>query len=57
MDRTRGPERVPLGFSYVKALRSEDGRLLGVLDSDFDLPALNRFLRALEQEYHPHSGG
>lgn len=42
------------GFSYVKALRSEDGRLLGVLDSDFDLPALNRFLRALEQEYHTH---
>ncbi|HEY6528142.1 MAG TPA: EAL domain-containing protein [Cellvibrionaceae bacterium] len=40
------------GFSYVKVLRNKDGHLLGVLDSDFDLPALNRFLRNLESEYH-----
>lgn len=40
------------GFSYVKALRDDTGRLIGVLDSDFDIPALNSFLRSLDKEYH-----
>ncbi|ENO90443.1 cyclic di-GMP signal transduction protein [Thauera linaloolentis 47Lol = DSM 12138] len=35
------------GLSYVKALRDRDGQLLCVLDADFDLPALNRFLAAI----------
>ena len=39
------------GFSYVKALRDPQGQLLGVLDVDFDLPALNRFLGSLAAEY------
>jgi signal transduction histidine kinase len=46
---------VPLwGFSYVKALHDDTGRLVGVLDTDFDIPALNRFLRSLDAEYHSH---
>ena len=45
-------ERAPLwGLSYVKALRDPDGQLLGVLDVDFDVPALNRFLRSVAAEY------
>ncbi|MGN6580824.1 MAG: bifunctional diguanylate cyclase/phosphodiesterase [Bordetella sp.] len=40
------------GFSYVKALRNGDGTLLCVIDADFDMPALNRFLRSLSREYH-----
>ncbi|WP_019937380.1 EAL domain-containing protein [Bordetella sp. FB-8] len=40
------------GFSYVKALRNSDGTLLCVIDTDFDMPALNRFLRSLSKEYH-----
>ncbi|WP_068637015.1 bifunctional diguanylate cyclase/phosphodiesterase [Thauera butanivorans] len=39
------------GFSYVKALRDHDGRLLGVLDADFDIPALNRFLAGIAKDY------
>ena len=39
------------GFSYVQPLHAADGRLLGVVDTDFDLPALNGFLRLLQQEY------
>lgn len=39
------------GFSYVKALHDKSGNLVGVLDTDFDLPALNRFLSKLEAEY------
>jgi len=39
------------GFSYVKALRNDTGQLLGVLDADFDMPALNRILRQLGTEY------
>ncbi len=39
------------GISYMKPLRSSDGQLLGVLDADLDLPALNRFLYSLEAEY------
>lgn len=39
------------GFSYVKALRDGDGRLLGVLDADIDMPALNRFLASIAAEY------
>jgi HD-GYP domain-containing protein (c-di-GMP phosphodiesterase class II) len=39
------------GLSYVKALRDAGGRLIGVLDTDLDLPALNRFLRAVSAEY------
>ncbi len=45
-------DREPLwGFSYVKALRDEAGRLLCVLDTDFDIPALNSFLRSLAAEH------
>ncbi len=45
-------EATPLwGLSYVKALHDPQGQLLGVLDVDFDLPALNRFLRSLAAEY------
>lgn len=40
------------GFSYVKPVRDADGRLIGVLDTDFDMPALNRYLAALAAEYH-----
>ncbi len=40
------------GLSYVKALRDDVGHLVGVLDTDFDIPALNSFLRALDTEYH-----
>ncbi|MET3106565.1 signal transduction histidine kinase [Oxalobacteraceae bacterium GrIS 2.11] len=40
------------GFSYVKALHDDSGRLIGVLDTDFDMPALNRFIRSLNTEYH-----
>lgn len=40
------------GFSYVRALRDGAGRLLGVLDTDFDMPALNGFLASLAAEYH-----
>lgn len=39
------------GFSYVKALRSKEGQLIGVLDTDFDMPALNGFLRSLVSEH------
>ncbi|TBU90360.1 hypothetical protein DNJ95_16440 [Stutzerimonas kirkiae] len=47
-----GGDSQPLwGFSYVKALHDEAGGLLAVLDSDFDIPALNGFLGALADEY------
>ena len=39
------------GFSYVKALYDNAGQLQGVLDADFDMPALNRLLRQLGSEY------
>ncbi|QLF94059.1 PAS domain S-box protein [Pseudomonas sp. ABC1] len=39
------------GFSYVKPLYDDAGGLLGVLDSDFDIAALNSFLRTLSSEY------
>ncbi|QKV53549.1 bifunctional diguanylate cyclase/phosphodiesterase [Comamonas antarctica] len=41
----------PWGLSYVKALRDAQGGLIGALDVDIDLPALNRFLRYLSSEY------
>jgi len=41
----------PWGLSYVKPLHDRQGQLLGVLDVDADLPALNRFLRYLAGEY------
>ncbi len=40
------------GLSYVKALRDYTGRLICVIDTDLDLPALNSFLRSLDKEYH-----
>jgi diguanylate cyclase (GGDEF)-like protein/PAS domain S-box-containing protein len=46
------PSSAPLwGFSYVKALRSDSGEVMGVLDTDFDMPALNRFLAMLSTQY------
>lgn len=39
------------GFSYAKALRDDDGRIACVLDTDFDVPALNAFLHSLATEY------
>lgn len=47
------PNSEPLwGFSYVKALRDDTGRLICVLDTDFDIPALNSFLISLDKDYH-----
>ncbi|HEY0295808.1 MAG TPA: ATP-binding protein [Bordetella sp.] len=40
------------GFSYVRALRDQEGRLVSVLDTDFDLPAFNAFLKSIADEYH-----
>lgn len=48
------PQEQLWGFSYVKTLHDKSGELVGVLDSDFDLPALNRFLKMLEAEYDTH---
>jgi diguanylate cyclase (GGDEF)-like protein/PAS domain S-box-containing protein len=46
------PSTGPLwGFSYVKALLDDSGKPLGVLDTDFDMPALNRFLVGLSTQY------
>jgi signal transduction histidine kinase/AmiR/NasT family two-component response regulator len=46
------PDATPLwGFSYGKALRDGSGKLIGVLDADLDLPALNHFLNGLATEY------
>lgn len=39
------------GLSYVKSFYDASGRLIGVLDADFDLPALNTFLDALARDY------
>jgi diguanylate cyclase (GGDEF)-like protein/PAS domain S-box-containing protein len=46
-----GSEKPLWGLSYVKALRDELGAVVGVLDADFDLPALNRYLASLTSEY------
>ncbi len=40
------------GFSYVKAIRNDAGRPICVLDTDFDMPALNSFVKSLAAEYH-----
>ncbi|RYD34789.1 MAG: PAS domain S-box protein, partial [Verrucomicrobiaceae bacterium] len=40
------------GFSYVKAVRDETGRIVCVLDTDYDIPALNRFLEPLAKGYN-----
>lgn len=40
------------GLSYVKALKDEFGTVTGVLDADFDLTALSRYLKALSAEYN-----
>ncbi|WP_326536739.1 EAL domain-containing protein [Pseudorhodoferax sp.] len=39
------------GYSYVKALHDHAGQLIGVLDVDLDLPALNRFLATVAAQY------
>ncbi len=45
--------RAPVwGFSYVKAVRDDTGRLICVLDTDFDIPALNTFVKSLAVERH-----
>lgn len=46
------PEQPLWGFSFVKALRDANGTVRGVIDTDFDMPALNRLVRALSNEYH-----
>ncbi|RZK02782.1 MAG: hybrid sensor histidine kinase/response regulator [Novosphingobium sp.] len=46
------PEQPLWGFSFVKALRDDRGSIRGVIDTDFDMPALNRLVRALSNEYH-----
>jgi diguanylate cyclase (GGDEF)-like protein/PAS domain S-box-containing protein len=44
--------QLPLwGYSYVKPLYDAAGRQFGVLDVDFDLPALNRFLASVAADY------
>ncbi len=40
------------GISYVKPLYNSSGHLMGVLDTDLDIPALNSFLQSLATEYH-----
>lgn len=48
----RDEDAVPVwGLSYVLAVRDASGELLGVVDADLHLPSLNRFLRALADEY------
>ena len=44
-------EKALWGLSYVQALRDASGAVIGVLDADFDLPALKRFLDGLSSEY------
>lgn len=39
------------GISYVRALRNSSGRLIGVLDTDLDLPAINNFMNSLNKGY------
>ncbi|MGY1489151.1 sensor histidine kinase [Methylobacillus pratensis] len=39
------------GFSYVKAIRDGSGQLVSVIDTDFDMPALNRFLGSLAADH------
>ncbi|MCW1431217.1 ATP-binding protein [Novosphingobium sp. JCM 18896] len=46
------PQQPLWGFSFVKALRDGNGAVRGVIDTDFDMPALNRLVRALASEYH-----
>ncbi len=41
----------PWGLSFVQALHDDAGHLLGILDTDLDLPALNRFVGSLDAEY------
>ncbi|SDK68856.1 PAS domain S-box-containing protein/diguanylate cyclase (GGDEF) domain-containing protein [Methylophilus rhizosphaerae] len=45
-----GNEKPLWGLSYVRALRDEAGQVIGVLDADFDLPALNRYLKSISAE-------
>ena len=45
-------EKALWGLSYVKALRDASGTVTGVLDADFDLPALNRFLNTFSSKYN-----
>jgi PAS domain S-box-containing protein len=45
------PRETLWGLSYVRPLRDATGRLVGVLDTDIDLPALNRFLDTIATEY------
>lgn len=40
------------GISYVRAIRNASGRLVGVLDTDLDLPAINNFMDSLNKGYH-----
>ena len=40
------------GFSFVKAVRDDTGQLICVLDTDFDIPALNTFVKSLAAERH-----
>jgi diguanylate cyclase (GGDEF)-like protein/PAS domain S-box-containing protein len=47
----KGSNKSLWGLSYVKALRDNHGRLIAMLDSDFDLPALNVFLNNLNKSY------
>jgi PAS domain S-box-containing protein len=51
---SRPDEDALWGISYVKALRDSSGKVKGVLDTDFDLPALNRFLTSLGSEFRTH---
>ncbi len=40
------------GLSYVKAIHDAHGQLVGVLDADFDLAALNSFVASLAEVYN-----
>jgi len=49
-----GSQQALWGLSYVKALRDELGQVIGVLDADFDLPALSRYLQSISAENKTH---
>jgi len=46
-----GQRDSPWGIGYTKALYSDAGRLLGVLDASFDMSAIRPYLDALQLKY------
>ena len=48
------PDKALWGLSFMQTVRDDEGRLIGVLDTYMDLPALNRFVHSIEIEYNAH---